>query len=100
MLPPLGVLERVGVNGLIGSAVHAPVGLIIASEIDSIDRDRPGHRVLPDRGRDRAASNADRADLSDVDGLDMHVHLDAVTRLGLTWTADVRTRAPAHIKRT
>jgi hypothetical protein len=52
--------------------VDGAIGLIVAADVYPLDRDRAADRVLPDRRRDRAASDADRADLADIDGLDVH----------------------------
>ena len=51
-LPVGRVLRRVGVDGLVGTAVHGAVGLVVAGEVDRVERDRlrPDGR-LGDRAR-------------------------------------------------
>ena len=54
--PPRRVLARVRVHGLVGPAVHAPVGLIVAREVDARDPHAALHRRLADRAHERAAA--------------------------------------------
>jgi hypothetical protein len=93
-LPPGRVLERVRVDGLVRTAVNGPVGLIVASQVHSLERDGSCDRVLPDRGRDRALSDTDRTDLADIDALDVHVLFDAAPCAGLTEVRLRRARTP------
>src|SRR4051812_12299048 len=67
--PPGDVLRRVGVHGLVGAAVHAPVGLIVTGEIDAFDPDASGHGSLADRAHLRpAAPDPDLLRATDIDG--------------------------------
>jgi hypothetical protein len=73
VVPPcVVVLARVGVDGLVRSAVHLAIGLVVAVEVDAADRDAAIDRVLPDRRRDDLSSPEHLADRTDVDG--QHAH--------------------------
>ncbi len=65
--PPVVVLGRVGVHGLVGAAVDAPVGLVVAMEVHALDGDRPVDRVLPDRRGHVPVLPAHRTRSPDVD---------------------------------
>jgi hypothetical protein len=69
-LPPLGVLGRVGVDGLVGPAVHGPIGLVVTAQVHAAQRDPPVDRALPDRRPDGVAVDLHRARLAHVHRLD------------------------------
>ena len=50
-LPRLHFFIGVGVDRLVGSAVHRSVGLVIAVEVDPAHRDPALDPLLPDRGQ-------------------------------------------------
>jgi hypothetical protein len=65
--PPLVVLDGVGVDRLVRTAVHPPVGLVVTRQVDALDPDRSLDRALPDAGGDLAAAPRHGARLADVD---------------------------------
>src|SRR5690606_37233712 len=69
--PPRRVLAGVGVDGLVGPAVHAPVGLAVPGEVDALRAHAPLDRRLHDGAvDDLAAPEAERRGAADVDGHD------------------------------
>jgi hypothetical protein len=75
-LPPGDVLARVGVDSLVGAAVERAVDLLVAVEVHATRRDRPGDRLLPDRGLDGAVAARDGPPAAHVDGDDVGGHGD------------------------
>jgi hypothetical protein len=70
--PPVDVLPGVGIHGLVGAAVDAAVGLVVAGDVHAADRHAAAGRLLPDRaGGGLAAGALHRARAADVDGFDM-----------------------------
>jgi hypothetical protein len=81
--PPGGVLGCVGVDGLVGTAVDAPVGLVVAVDVDAGDPDTMVDRRLPDRAHHRPpVPDADLPGATDVDGQESHVPDDMSRTLG------------------
>ena len=74
VLPAPDLLDRVRVDRLVRAAVHGPVGLVVAVEVDAADGDAARDRVLPDRGLDHAPPAVDRARAPDVDADDACGH--------------------------
>jgi hypothetical protein len=74
--PPVVVLTRVGVGGLVRPAVEAPVGLVVAGQVDARDGDAALDRRLPDRGRVPLAEPLDLTRETDVDGDEARCHGD------------------------
>ena len=73
------LLDRVGVDRLVGAAVHAAVGLVVAVEVDAARRaTRPSTGVFQIAVLDGPPPGVDRARAPDVDA-----H-DARHRLGLS----------------
>jgi hypothetical protein len=71
--PPGGVLGGIRVDRLVGAAVDAPVGLVIAIDVHARDPDAAVHRRLADRAHDGpAAPHADLLGAADVEGHDAH----------------------------
>ena len=67
--PPRRVLARVRVDRLVGTAVDAPVGLVVAGEVDALDAHAALDRRLADRAHQRpAAADRDLLRPADVDG--------------------------------
>ena len=60
-LPRRGLLDRVGVDRLVGAAVHRAVGLVVAREVDAAHRDAALDRRLPDRRAHGPPPGADLA---------------------------------------
>src|SRR6185436_69200 len=67
-LPPGGVFARVRIDRLVGPAVHLPVGLVVAGDVDSPHRHAPLDGRLPDGGRFPPAQPFDLPRRADVDG--------------------------------
>jgi hypothetical protein len=65
-LPPLGVLDCIGVDSLVRPAVNRPVSLIVTTQIDATYRYPALRRVFPDRGQDGVAVYVDRRRRTDV----------------------------------
>ncbi len=60
-LPERRVLGRVGVDGLVGAAVDAPVGLVVALDVDARDAHAALDRRLADRAHQRPPAPHARA---------------------------------------
>ena len=72
-LPPVGpVLLRVGVHGFVGAAVHAQVGLAIASQVLGQHGYRARHWLLEDAGADGFALPRYLLRLGGIDGEKLH----------------------------
>ena len=66
VLPERVVLHRVGVDRLVGAAVHRQVGLAVAVEVHAGCTDAPFDRLLQDPGRHRFTPPRRRARQADV----------------------------------
>ena len=75
--PQLVELRRVRVDRLLGTAVHAQVGLAVAVQVEPPQRHASGDRLLPDPGADRPAPPEHLAGEADVDGEHPHGGLPA-----------------------
>src|SRR5688572_4541594 len=71
LLPPKRVLPRIRVHRLVGPAVDSAVGLVVAREIHPTHDEPALDGDLPDRGRDGAITDIDRAHATDVHRHDM-----------------------------
>ncbi len=105
-LPHAGLLDGVGVDGLVWPAVHRPVRLVVAVHVDSANADATFDRRLPDRRRHRSSLRDDPAGAADVDAEERARHcawiLDGDTRgSALTCVADgvVSTGAALSLSR-
>src|SRR5207253_8911511 len=66
LAPPVQILTRVRVDGLAIAAVDAPVGLIVARDVDAAHRDATADRILLDARADDLTFDDDLAWPSDV----------------------------------
>ena len=71
LLPPAGILDRVRVDRLVGTAVRLAIRLVVTGEIDPGNRDAAGNRRLPDRAAGRTAVVLEHAGAADADGKDL-----------------------------
>src|SRR5262249_59852924 len=69
--PPALVLHRIGIDGLVESAVCLEIRLPVAREIDAPSGDPSAHRRLPDRALGGAAVVIELAHPTDVDREDL-----------------------------
>ena len=82
--PPAVVLERVRVDRLVGAAVDAAVGLVVAREVHICREHRPRDGRLEDRGLHRAPVPLHDPRFADVDRDDAGCHESPVSRISLT----------------
>src|SRR5262249_54107412 len=66
-LPPVVVLPRVGIDGLVHTAVDLPVRLLVAIHVHPPQRNPSADWLLPDAGRDLCAGVAARGGGPGVD---------------------------------
>src|SRR5262245_32073409 len=70
---PIGVVFcRIDVDRLVRPAMHRQVGLAIAVEIESPQRDATGHRLFEDAGRNSLALPLHCPGQPYIDGNDLH----------------------------
>ncbi len=65
--PPLEVLGRVGVDGLVRPTVDGPVRLVVAVQVDAAQPNQSLHWRLPDRGPHGTLTERHRPDPAHVD---------------------------------
>ncbi len=90
LFPPDGILARIRVDGLVGSAMCLSIPLVIAGQIHAPNRHATLHRRLPYRAGGALPKPFDQAWTSDVDREDTswvwhrleHIRDPAVVRLG------------------
>src|SRR5512140_3732336 len=66
--PVVVILARVRVHGLVATAVHGSVGLVVTAEVHATERDSPAHGRFPDRARDSPPAPLHFSHLPDVHG--------------------------------
>src|SRR4051812_611958 len=96
-LPPLGVLGGIGIDGLVGAAVHAAVGLVVAIDVHAANGYPAAQRLLPDRAGGGLAVALDRARLADVHRFDRwarHVRVSLAQHEVVTATGTLVTWPP------
>jgi hypothetical protein len=64
--PPVVVLDGIGVHRLVGPAMDAAVGLVVAGEVHSFDADRAVHRFLPNGRGHRTVAPCDSSRAPDI----------------------------------